>query len=393
MGLDKWIAATPYILIYSDVAYGNVAGKDEFVAVGSVAIATSSDQGTNWTNSSTPEVYNGVAWGNGAFVLVGGHVRRWNGVAWSVPVSQSPWSLRAVAHGTPLGGLFVAVGDGGTIKTTSDGISWTAVSSGIPLGLNAIAYGNQRFVAAAGSTILTSPDGITWTKSTPLLANPLVALAFGGGRFVGVDNSKRALTSLDGASWTNLGTVPGSASVAGIVYGFDTWVAVGAGGSIHTSVDGIGWTTRSSGSTQHLGGVAYGKNRFVAVGAGPGGHIVRSGEYPSADLSALTCSAGAVTPPFDPLLTGYSAQLTKSVATVTPTSEDPLATIHVRFDAGSNVAVGSGTPSAVGQLGGRAHKFFITVTARNNATKVYALTVSRTWALRLFDRLWRFPWP
>ena len=85
-----------------------------------------------------------------------------------------------------------------------------------------------------------------------------------------------------------------------IAYGFDTLAVVGAStgtvpspDKIHTSPDGIVWTPRASQATQQLTGVAYGKTRFVAVA--DQGEILRSRQYPSADLSALTCSAGPLT--------------------------------------------------------------------------------------------------
>jgi hypothetical protein len=55
-------------------------------------------------------------------------------------------------------GLFVAVGEGGTILTSPDGVSWTRQTSGTYYPLHGVAYGNNTFVAVGEySTILTSP--------------------------------------------------------------------------------------------------------------------------------------------------------------------------------------------------------------------------------------------
>jgi len=62
---------------------------------------------------------------------------------------------------------FVAVGDSGTILTSSDGTSWTSITSGISNNLRGITHGNSTFVAVGQSgTILTSSDSTSWTSRT-----------------------------------------------------------------------------------------------------------------------------------------------------------------------------------------------------------------------------------
>ena len=63
--------------------------------------------------------------------------------------------------------LFIAVGDNGTIITSSDGTTWTARTSGTTEYLRGGAYGNSTLVVVGASgTILTSSDGTTWTSRT-----------------------------------------------------------------------------------------------------------------------------------------------------------------------------------------------------------------------------------
>lgn len=429
MGLDKWTTTKPHpteALSYHAVAYGNAAGNDQFVAVGPVSIVRSQDEGASWINDTIITVpvggdaakltksYSSVAYGDGVFVAVGSYKFRWDGMNWSEQLSQTvggatKW-LRAIAYGTVgVGGpnapkrfgLFVAVGDAGTIVTTRDGVTWATNNSGTTDTFRAIAYGNQRFVAITESMkTFTSTDGVNWTPAVALTTATIRALTFGNNVFVGVLSSpNKVVKSSDGASWTELTSTGLAISlINSINYSFDTFVAVGGTGSIYTSVDGVAWAKRFSPPNNiDLRGIAYGKNRFVAVGAG--GDIARSDEFPSTDLSALTSSAGPLTPGFSPLLTAYSAELARNVnvATVTPTSEDPQATIRVRFDSGSDVIVASGATSAVGQipLGRfRSHTFYITVTARNNATKVYTLQVNKAPPIpRWLSWFWPFRWP
>ncbi len=51
-----------------------------------------------------------------------------------------------------------------------------------------------------------------------------------------------------------------------ITYGDNTFVIAGAYGKILTSPDGLSWTSRSLGDTNHLYGVGFGNHTFVAVG-------------------------------------------------------------------------------------------------------------------------------
>jgi hypothetical protein len=52
----------------------------------------------------------------------------------------------------------VAVGEGGTILTSPDGVSWTRQTSGMRSWLSSVTYGNGLFVAVGlVDTILTSP--------------------------------------------------------------------------------------------------------------------------------------------------------------------------------------------------------------------------------------------
>ena len=117
------------------------------------------------------------------------------------------------------------------------------------------------------------------------------------------------MTSVDGSSWTQAAE-QGSLTATGIAYGYDTYIVVAANGAVRESLDKSNWTPvalDTSGtplSKGNLGGVAYGNNRFVAVGGQ--GDILRSDEYPSAELKDITGHAGALQPVcFDSATTAY----------------------------------------------------------------------------------------
>jgi hypothetical protein len=99
-------------------------------------------------------------------------------------------------------GLFVAVGEGGAILTSPDGVSWTARTSGTGNDLSGVTYGNgPSWRWGTGGAILTSPDGVSWTGG-PRGRHDLYGVAYGNGTFVAVGDRGTILTSPDGVSWT-----------------------------------------------------------------------------------------------------------------------------------------------------------------------------------------------
>ena len=163
-------------------------------------------------------------------------------------------------------GLFVSVGDPGTILTSPDGNSWTKRTSGISKYLYGVTYGNRLFVTVGESgTILTSSDGIfSWTKRTSGTFDYLSGVTYGNGLFVTV-GWRTILTSSDGTTWTQR-TSGISKYLYGVTYGNRLFVTVGDSGTILTSSDGNSWTQRNSGISKYLYGVTYGKGLFVTVG-------------------------------------------------------------------------------------------------------------------------------
>jgi hypothetical protein len=206
-----------------------------------------------------------------------------------IAAPRAPWlsvtpvpniDLYGVAFGN---GLFVAVGDSGTILTSSDGANWTLRASAAPnLRLTAVTYGSNSFVAVGATiettnhpVVWTSPGGTTWTPrdSGSLLlsgGNWLSGVTYGKGRFVavgGIPSTNTVAVSSDGISWTlrdsglsNTGLTP----LSGVAYGNGVFVAVGA--DVTTSEDGLVWKPRDSSGWYRLYGVTYGRDRFVGVG-------------------------------------------------------------------------------------------------------------------------------
>jgi hypothetical protein len=198
-------------------------------------------------------------------------------------------SLTTCANNTALSatGTFSAVGAGGAIFTSPDGISWTGQSSPVTTNLNAVAgyaaYQNNattpglRWVAVGDNgTTVYSTNGINWIAATaPATTQLLRSIIQVGGGFYAVGNAGTIVSSSDGNTWS-LQTAPTTNNLNGVAHA-GYYVAVGDHGTILTNGGG-GWGVASSPTTNNLRQVAaiatiYGS---VYVAVGDNGTIVTS---------------------------------------------------------------------------------------------------------------------
>ena len=247
--------------------------------------------------------------GQGMFVAVGNAgtiLTSADGMDWWPEFSGIETALNGVAYGN---GLFVTVGTAGTILTSEDGLMWTEQISGSANVLEAVSYGNGVFVAVGGNGVLTSSDGTTWSQREPLRLN---GIAFGNGMFVGV--SRHHLCDCPGQGTLDIGFVVASADgitwtppqitgreLSKVGFGNGTFVAVGGscgfcgfgggcGNILLSSTDGTNWISRPAPTTEFLQGVAFGQGTFVAVGAN--GVIIQSGSFTPGELSGPRALGG-----------------------------------------------------------------------------------------------------
>lgn len=244
-----------------------------FVAAGDRGVIVTSADGVEWTlRTSSVDVGNRAAFGGGTFVATAGPslVTSQDGVIWTKRTLPNEERLNAVAHGN---GTFVAVGERGIVLTSSDGIDWTRQLSGSSEWLSDVTYGNGTFLAfseGAQPGILTSSNAVTWTSRGWGFGSlgELLGAAYGAGLFVAVGGLPGGLNSIvtspDAEAWTARDS-PRRSQLWSVTYGNGTFVAVGLGGTIVTSTNGIQWADRSMGLTR-LFGVRYGNGYFVAVG-------------------------------------------------------------------------------------------------------------------------------
>jgi hypothetical protein len=178
----NWTARTPSeAMWFQNVSYGNGL----FVAVarsGTNRIMTSPD-GITWTSRTTNinPTFSGVAYGNGIWVAVsdgspgGTTFTSYDGIDWTE--QSTAFGSKSIFFAN---GIFVTGG-----QWSEDGINWNAATGAF--NPNQITYGNGYFVGVISSgtnRIFYSTDGKNWT-GTPAASNATFeAIAFGENTFV-----------------------------------------------------------------------------------------------------------------------------------------------------------------------------------------------------------------
>jgi hypothetical protein len=184
------------------------------------------------------------------------------------------------------GGVFVAVGGNGSstnILTSPDGVDWTPRHANAINYLNAVAWGNETYVAVGTQTdppsgssyaaVVTSSDGVVWTGQRLATNAALNAVTFANGLFVavGIDwqsNNALVMTSTNGTSWfsRSLTNLP-SGILEGVDYGNGLFAAGSlSGGPLLVLPDGINWTNRGNLSAGWHRAIIYADGRFVVAG-------------------------------------------------------------------------------------------------------------------------------
>ena len=273
---------------------GNLLGVDfadsRFVAVSDQGAALASADGAAWTavplltsNVSTDH-FKAYAVGhlNTTMVAVGSisatpytssnGATAWstNGTTWtmgSLPAGSTP------LHGVIAGNRLVGLGESGHLYSSTDGKSWSALTTITSVGtLNAGTYGNGRYVAVGDKGyIAASGDSVAWLAGQVVVVGGtpinLHGIAWTGTMFVAVGDNGLITTSKDGSAWT----APATSAVAGPLRSVSAStggeiVIVGDNG-IETSEDGVHWTSRDPSGAAALNGVTFASGKFVAVGA------------------------------------------------------------------------------------------------------------------------------
>jgi hypothetical protein len=233
-----------------------------------------------WTAAAVPPlggypIY-GAAYSGSKFVAVGDSGKiaySTDGETWS-PVTTSQFDTDTINGVTYGGGKFVAVGSSGKMAYSADGETWSPVTTSQfdTSTINDVTYGGGKFVAVGASgKIAYSADGETWSSvtTTQFATSAIYGVAYGGTKFVAVGASGKIAYSADGETWSQVTTTQFTSTIYGVTYGGSKFLAVGASGKMAYSADGETWiaVTTSQFGTSAIRAAAYGGGCFVAVGA------------------------------------------------------------------------------------------------------------------------------
>jgi len=241
-----WTQSSPVggLTNVNGVAYN---GTNLWLAVGDYRMLLSSSDGEIWTR-----------------VLLSG--------AFPVPITEIGTKINGIAYGN---GKWIAVGGfsgGGQIAVSDDGSTWTAVANSQfgSSAINSIAYGNNLWIAVGASgKMATSTDGQTWTTVTSTFGSSAInSIAYGNNLWIAVGAAGKMATSTDGQTWTDVNVASiFNYAILTVAYANNQWIAAGDGGKMATSVTGQSWTavTGSPFQTFSIKSIAYGNNKWVAV--------------------------------------------------------------------------------------------------------------------------------
>lgn len=275
-----------------------------WIAVDSYGRTVYSDDAISWKQGGTLgsvvigiflEV-NALAYGNNLWLTVGdkgaltAYTSSNNGISWSLPTNTGITSnkLYSVAFGA---GVFVAVGNTGTIQTTTNGSAWTTRTSGTTARLTSIIWDGTKFVAVGDGVVLTSTTGTTWTSvAMPSVPNPQIAYLAGptprylvvssvSTRPGGISGTATPYVSTNLTSWTST-TIPtpsvGVIAAGNGVFTAGSWDSTNQRLDVYTSPTGLTGTwdrqtsfpvSRSYYHTHYLsyGTTSTGLGRYVLI--------------------------------------------------------------------------------------------------------------------------------
>lgn len=198
------------------------------------------------------------------------HVQ-WLGGRWSPAVTGVTNYLRSVAL---LGERFIVTGEDGCILWSDDGAVFQPATVTPPTldWFEGVAASAQRAVAVGDNgSIYTSTNGLHWSKATSGTTEWLRSVAFGGNNFVAVGENGKILRSSNssGTSWNSASPIT-SQHLNRVRYlgnnGSGFFMAVGNTGVALSSASGTTWTSLNPGTTNHLYDVATNSTGLLLVG-------------------------------------------------------------------------------------------------------------------------------
>ncbi|MCC7376450.1 MAG: hypothetical protein IT581_17455 [Verrucomicrobiales bacterium] len=282
--LATWHVRTPPTSPTQEDFNGIAYGAGRWVVVGGDGSILTSTDGVTWEpqfNPAAPRGLQDVGYANGQFVAIGSRaddlLTSPDGVVWTRGSLGLSGGRKVIHDGT----RFIVLASGGFLGISTNAINWDSQYR-VPMKFvdaGGIAFGNGAYVEVGymrtgQPTDLYSSSNLTqWTFHDAQVNENLMDVTFGLGLFVAVGQDGAITTSPDGAEWT-----PRKVDHTGFIWDLacdgQHLVAAAQWGRLLVSDNGIDWTRHDTGLPWHLTDVAYGNGTFIAVGWN--GQIVQS---------------------------------------------------------------------------------------------------------------------
>jgi hypothetical protein len=247
---------------------------------------------------------NAAVYGNDGTLYVGGtftsgafntRIAQWNGSAWSnLPILNN--TCRVLKIGPD--GFLYAGGDFGTAGGVTvngiarwDGSSWTALGSGLGVGVYSLAFSGSTLYAGGSftspSTRIAMWNGSSWS-SMGTLGNTVQALTIGtdGTVYAGLAGTTSTFQNWTGAAWAQVGATALTGAVTSLLTGKEGNIYVGGSFNVGNFIRFAYWNGVS------LVPILSGTGGVTAMALSEDGHIYVSGVFapPTGWFSGVSAS-------------------------------------------------------------------------------------------------------
>ncbi len=159
------------------------------------------------------------------------------------PYNPNPYGGNRMAYGN---GVLVMFGTGANsvMTTNTDAASWT-YTNGLAFTADAVCFDGTKFVATSGTSTYSSTNGISWTLVSTTRPSGFSDIYFGNGMYLVTGSAAVYYTSTDLVSWTSRTNPFGNTNMDWAVYRNGAWAMGRYGTTSVGSYDGINWVTLS----------------------------------------------------------------------------------------------------------------------------------------------------
>ena len=318
--------------------------NDRFVAASATYIMTSLD-GNEWNEIESPGTsHESTVFGNGLYLIGGAHGAMnvsEDGVSWS----RITYPLSFIKELLYVENRFIGVGNVSVYKSDG-GLIWEMINPGFSINLErnleGILHNNGLYIIVGeNGTIRTSEDTDNWIARDDLRGiGRLFSVAYGNGKYIAVGESILISENAEKWEWLVLG-LDNREQLRKIIFVDGVFYAVGGirdeKGTIIKSEDGLTWTSIDINAKGMLFDIAHHGQRFVTVGQS--GRLFTAGLFEviinvpeggkvsvplEQTISAGTTISVSATPPDDKFFLGWTGSINTDSNPLTITIESDI---------------------------------------------------------------------